>query len=84
MKLVDLMPPKQAKKHILQKISGVAAILCFIAMIVCGVLLAFAGEDSSKVYKASMLASTLFFFMVSAVLRIMATTNLPSFKLEEK
>ena len=72
----------QTKKHFLQKVSGVIAIMSFVSCAICLFLLISASDNATDVYKASFAASTFFFFMVGMVLKLMATTNLPSIKLD--
>jgi len=67
------------KKHVLQKVAGVTGILCFIAAVVCTLVLFIYAEDFSKVYKASFAASSFFFFSVGIVLNVIASTHLPNF-----
>ena len=71
------------KKHVLQKVSLVFSVLFFVGAIVCAGFLLWAGSDASKVFKASFGASMFFCFMVSVVLHVMGSANLPSFKMED-
>ena len=73
----------QAKKGILQRIAKVVGIICFIAAIVCGGILTFSDNDG-EVFRATMGATTFFFFMVSLVLSTIGNTNLPNLKVSSK
>lgn len=64
-------------KQFLQKASSVSGLIFFIAAIVFTVLLVAAGDDASRVYKASVGASMFFCLMVGIVLRVMGTADLP-------
>jgi hypothetical protein len=72
----------QAKKGLLQKVSKVCGILCFITAVICGLILTFSGNNE-EVFRASMGATTFFFFMVSLVLTTIANTNLPNLKVDK-
>jgi len=69
----------QAKKGFLQKLAKVSGIVCFILAIISGGILTFSGNDE-EVFRATMGATTFFFFMVSLVLSTIANTNLPNLK----
>ncbi len=69
----------QAKKGILQKTSKVVGIICFVLAIVCGGILTFS-DNSDEVFRATMGATTFFFFMVSLVLTTISSTNLPDLR----
>jgi ATP/ADP translocase len=69
----------QAKKGVLQKFAKVCGIVCFILAIICGGILTFS-DNNEDVFRATMGASTFFFFMVSLVLSTIANTNLPNLK----
>lgn len=69
----------QAKKGFLQKLAKVSGIICFILAIVCGGILTFS-DNSEEVFRATMGATTFFFFMVSLVLSTIGNTNLPNLK----
>ncbi|TWX51126.1 hypothetical protein [Colwellia hornerae] len=69
----------QTKKGLLQKLAKVSGIICFILAIICGGILTFS-ENSDEVFRATMAATTFFFFMVSLVLSTIANTNLPNLK----
>jgi len=73
----------QAKKGILQKIAKVVGIVCFIVAIIFGGFLAFS-DNSEEVFRATMGATTFFFFMVSLVLSTIGNTNLPNLKISSK
>jgi len=68
---------KKSEKHILQKMSSVIGVLCFISAIGCVFILFFYGDDLTKVYKASFAASSFFFFSVGIVLKVISGTDLP-------
>ncbi len=72
--------PVQTEKFFLQKFSAVCAVLCFISAFICIVLSVMYSSDLTKVYRASLGASTFFFVSVGVVLRVMADTNLPGAK----
>ena len=67
----------QRDKHLLQKISAACGIICFIAAVICILVLAIYRDDLTMVYNASFAASAFFFFSVGIVLRVIARTNLP-------
>jgi len=73
----------QAKKGALQKIAKVVGIICFIVAIICGGVLTFS-DNNDEVFRATMGATTFFFFMVSLVLSTIGNTNLPNLKVGSK
>jgi hypothetical protein len=73
----------QAKKGVLQKTAKVVGIVCFIVAIVCGGILTFS-DNNGEVFRATMGATTFFFFMVSLVLSTIGNTNLPNLKVGGK
>lgn len=68
------------KKSFLQRTSALCAKISFAAAAVTGVFLLFIADDTLEIYKASLGASTFFFFTVGIVLHAMGAANLPSFK----
>lgn len=73
----------QAKKGILQKTAKISSIICFILAIICGGILTFSDNDG-EVFRATMGATTFFFFMVYLVLSTIGNTNLPNLKVGGK
>ncbi len=73
----------QAKKGVLQKIAKVVGIVCFIVAIIFGGVLTFS-DNNDEVFRATMGATTFFFFMVSLVLSTIGNTNLPNLKVGGK
>jgi len=69
----------QAKRGFLQKTAKVVGIICFIAAIFCGGILTFS-DNNEEVFRATMGATTFFFFMVSLVLSTISSTNLPNLR----
>lgn len=72
----------QAKKGFLQKFAKVSGIVCFILAILCGGILTFSDNDE-EVFRATMGATTFFFFMMSLVLSTIASTNLPDLRVNK-
>lgn len=71
-------------KGVLQKLSILSAGLSFILAVCSGVFLYFrlASVGSDNPISASLMASTFFFVCVGAVLAVMGTANLPSFRMD--
>ncbi|MBA6349598.1 MULTISPECIES: hypothetical protein [unclassified Colwellia] len=69
----------QTKKGFLQKLAKVTGIICFMLAMVFGGVLTFS-ENNDEVFRATIGATTFFFFMVSLVLSTIANTNLPNLK----
>jgi len=69
----------QAKRGFLQKLAKVVGIICFISAIFCGGVLTFSANND-EVFRATMGATTFFFFMVSLVLSTISSTNLPNLR----
>ena len=67
-------------KRLLQKIASICAKVSFVAAVICGALLVINLEQASEVYRASMGATTFFFFMVGIVLSAMGNTDIPNLK----
>ncbi len=74
------MTEESYQKNTLQKISGVCGIFCFVASVLCVLVLAIFFNDLSKVYNASLASSGFFFFTAGIVLKEMADTNLPKIR----
>ncbi len=70
------------RKNILQKVSKVIGIICFLLAILCAVILYFKIQElgMQHVISASLLASSFFFAFVGVVLIVISNTDIPSFK----
>ena len=73
----------QNEKRLLQKISSVSGVICFIAAVVAAIIIVIAGSEASEVFRASLGATTFFFFMVGIVLTTMGNTNLPNLTIDK-
>ena len=73
----------QSEKRLLQKISSVSGVISFIAAIVAAIIIVIAGSEASDVFRASLGATTFFFFMVGIVLTTMGNTNLPNLTIDK-
>lgn len=73
-------------KSMLQKVSGLIGIICFILAIVCAVALYYMVRDvgMQDVVSASLLASAFFFVFIGFVFTVIANTDIPSFKVDGK
>lgn len=70
----------QTNKRFLQKISTFCSICCFvIAAIACGFLV-INSNGATEVFKATIGATTFFFFMVGIVLHAIGATDIPDLK----
>jgi hypothetical protein len=70
------------KKGLLQRISKVCGIISFIIASIGFVVLAISAADASEVFRASVGATTFFFFMVGIVLVVIGDTDLPDLKVK--
>ena len=77
------------RKGVLQKLSIVSAVVSFVLAFIAGVMLYLRVESVGidNPISASLIASTFFFICVGAVLIVIGTADIPSFKIgnsEEK
>jgi len=72
------------RKSILQKVSTIIGIICFLLAIVCVVLLYFKIEESGMqhVVSASLLASSFFCAFIGFVFTVIGNADIPSFRLD--
>ena len=70
------------RKSILQKLSGITGIICFLLAILCAVALYFKIEEfgMQHVVSASLLASTFFCIFIGFVFIVIGNADIPSFK----
>jgi len=81
--LTDELPVKRTPKRKLQKLSLVISRLSTFVAIVFGIYLFTIIESENMVIKASIGATTFFFFMVGLVLNTIATSDLPNLKVDK-
>lgn len=69
-------------KSIMQKVSGVAGIICFLLAVLCAIALYFKAQElgMQHVISASLVASTFFCVCIGFVFTVIANTDIPSFK----
>jgi len=74
------------RKSILQKVSSITGIICFLLAIVCAVALYFKVDElgMEHVFSASLLASSFFCTFISFVFIVIGKADIPSFKVEDK
>ena len=82
-KETDVYELTQAKKGVLQKTAKIVGIICFITAIICGGILTFSDNDG-EVFRATMGATTFFFFMVWLVLSTIGNPNLPNLRVGDR
>jgi tetrahydromethanopterin S-methyltransferase subunit D len=72
------------RKGVLQKLSIVSAVVCFVLAFIAGVMLYLRLESvgSDNPISASLMASTFFFIAVGIVLTIIGNADIPSFKID--
>ena len=72
------------RKGVLQKLSIVSAVVCFVLAFIAGVMLYLRLESvgSDNPISASLMASTFFFISVGVVLIIVGNADIPSFKID--
>ena len=72
------------RKGVLQKLSIVSAVVCFVLAFIAGVMLYLRLESvgSDNPISASLMASTFFFIGVGIVLTIIGNADIPSFKID--
>ena len=72
------------RKGVLQKLSIVSAVVCFVLAFIAGVMLYLRLESvgSDNPISASRMASTFFFIGVGIVLIIVGNADIPSFKFD--
>ena len=72
------------RKGVLQKISIISAVFSFVLALASGIFLYFrlTSVGSYNPISASLMASTFFFLCVGAVLVVMGSANLPSFRMD--
>ena len=70
------------RKSILQKISKIIGIICFLLAILCAAALYFTVEENGMqhVISASLLASSFFFAFIGFVFIVIGNADIPSFK----
>ena len=70
------------RKSILQKISSITGIICFLLSVLCAVALYFKVQEfgMQHVVSASLLASSFFFAFIGFVFIVIGNTDIPSFK----
>ena len=70
------------RKSILQKISSITGIVCFLLAILCAVALYFKVQElgMQHVVSASLLASSFFFIFIGFVFIVIGKSDIPSFK----
>ena len=70
------------RKSILQKLSGIIGIICFLLAILCAVALYFKIEElgMQHVVSASLLASSFFCAFIGFVFIVIGNADIPSFK----
>ncbi|MBT3204006.1 MAG: hemerythrin family protein [Gammaproteobacteria bacterium] len=76
----------QSNKNALQKVSFYSAIISIIAAVACLVFLYLRVDDFGfeNPISASLMAASFFFVSVGVVLMVIAKSNLPSFKINDK
>ena len=74
------------RKSILQKVSTITGIICFLLAIVCAVALYFKVEElgMEHVVSASLLASSFFCAFIGFVFIVIGKADIPSFKVDDK
>ncbi|MFT5760328.1 MAG: ATP/ADP translocase [Alteromonadaceae bacterium] len=70
------------QKGLLQRISKVCGIISFIIAAISIIVLTLYTADASEVFRASVGATTFFFFMVGIVLVVIGDTDLPDLKVK--
>lgn len=72
------------RKGVLQKVALVSAVVSFVLALTSGVMLYLRLESvgSDSPISASFMASTFFFICVGAVLTVIGTADIPSFKFD--
>ena len=70
------------RKSILQKISSIIGIICFLLSVLCAVALYFKVQEfgMQHVVSASLLASSFFFAFIGFVFIVIGNADIPSFK----
>ena len=70
------------RKSILQKISSIIGIICFLLSVLCAVALYFKVQEfgMQHVVSASLLASSFFFAFIGFVFIVIGNSDIPSFK----
>ena len=76
--MINKAIPGQKEKHFLQKTSAFFSMFCLVSAVICVLVLVVYYDDFTKVYVASLAASTFFFFSVAIVLKVIAGTDLPT------
>lgn len=73
-------------KSILQKVSSLIGIICFLLAIMCVVALYYTVQDvgMQDVISASLLASTFFCVFIGFVFTVIGNADIPSFKVDGK
>ncbi|WNC68523.1 hypothetical protein RI845_18660 [Thalassotalea nanhaiensis] len=70
-------------KRFLQKVSTFCAKTCFVIAAIAGVILVLNSGEATEVYKATVGATTFFFFMVGIVLHAIGATDIPDLKIRK-
>ncbi len=76
------MEAQSTEKRLLQKISKVISIICMLTAACCLIFLLINKGELDEIMKASLGASTFFFFMVGIVLHAIASTDIPNLKVK--
>lgn len=81
--MTDELPVKRTKKRKLQKIAKAISYLSIVIAIGCGIFLVTI-DDEETVMRASIGATSFFFFMVGLVLHTIGSSDLPDLTIKKK